>query len=600
MNMKYSKRFILGTLIIILITIIIVVFGIFLILKNNKSSQQIDLNSNVTNQEEEEPRTIELQTPRASVALIKDIRASSELEAQTYQGELRTYDAKNAIDGDITTAWFEGVDGFGKDEYLEIEFAKTVELDSFFIFAGYNADLDRFERNNRLAKILIELDNFETEIELKDVFGPQKIDLQETKLTNKLKIIIKDVYAGIDNDSPISEISFSEVRNLTTAQGQKTICKSEVLGFETEIPGNWHCLLYKSGNLEITNGQLSIFQVPYSSIQYLDNEKQENVGTKILNLDNDKQYTFSFPDDSEKFFNIVSNFTTDYGFSEISNANLLFSESSTGKSQMYTIIDFNVTKLEGFLINELEDILNSIRDIDYQEKNYSAEFFELDKCENQTLTTQNPYQTGLKVYNENIAYPPSNLYLNGTWITKDDPATFNYASGHNFIDASFSKDCKSIFITKQYNFTTGAGFAEEILRYDVSSKNFKTTDFEFVLISNNKEYGIFTKGDYANRSTFWVFEDGSSNQITARQQKLNNTEYANHMIRAYISPLAQAPFISDDGLIFYIGWVEDDNKQNEYLLRYDIKTDKLEILENRVDHSQNQTLEEYLRAKTYI
>ena len=155
------------------------------------------------------------------------------------------YGYNNLFDNDISTAWVEGVDGSGINEYLLIPFYKQDE--SMFSYKkkkniniqlqinnGYCKNESLFYKNNRVKKIKItiydiplnsDLNNmfvdgeptviFEDIIELQDSIEKQEFNFQ-TKLVNYdsycipftlLKMEILEVYKGTDfDDTAISEI----------------------------------------------------------------------------------------------------------------------------------------------------------------------------------------------------------------------------------------------------------------------------------------------------------------------------------------------------------------------------------------------------------
>ena len=61
-----------------------------------------------------------------SVELISDVTASSKLAPMYFRGEERTYDPSHVVDERESTAWVEGAQGDGINEWVKINFSKTV------------------------------------------------------------------------------------------------------------------------------------------------------------------------------------------------------------------------------------------------------------------------------------------------------------------------------------------------------------------------------------------------------------------------------------------------------------------------------------------
>lgn len=166
---------------------------------------------------------VEMKSPKASKNRIESVTASS-----TYKQESYSFEADNAVDNDIKSAWIEGVDGYGKDEWLQINFDKEVSLSEFYIFAGYESQTSDLVRNNRIKNIKITLgDSFEKEFELKDILDAQKINLGEAIISDYLKLSIIEVYEGKDNDTAISDIRFSDAEVISEYVNPEVITTSK-------------------------------------------------------------------------------------------------------------------------------------------------------------------------------------------------------------------------------------------------------------------------------------------------------------------------------------------------------------------------------------
>jgi hypothetical protein len=148
-------------------------------------------------------RQLENVTKVKTYKLVRDITASSTLVDSTGY----VFHPSHVIDGDIRTAWVEGVDGFGLDEWIRLDFFGYETISGIDIWAGYFRDQRRFDINHRLKTAELEFSNgTRLTIHFDDVMEMQTFIFNEIS-TSYLKLIIKDVYQGNrDDDTCISEI----------------------------------------------------------------------------------------------------------------------------------------------------------------------------------------------------------------------------------------------------------------------------------------------------------------------------------------------------------------------------------------------------------
>lgn len=121
-----------------------------------------------------------------------------------------TYLPNNCIDGNLATAWDEGVAGAGIGEWIRFDFDREVELLRVRLAPGYFKSSQSWVRNNRLAIATIFLSDGSSRIwYLDDRMEQQDLGLGGVK-TRWLRITIDKIYPGtVDSeDSPISEITF--------------------------------------------------------------------------------------------------------------------------------------------------------------------------------------------------------------------------------------------------------------------------------------------------------------------------------------------------------------------------------------------------------
>ena len=121
------------------------------------------------------------------------------------------YNAENAFDGKMTTAWCEGAAGAGIGESLQFKFSREVQLNAVTIYGGYFKNREAWSKNNRLAQAELEFSDGTTQI----VSFPNAMEAQsatfENVKTSLVKIKILKVYPGAadSEDTLISEVYFN-------------------------------------------------------------------------------------------------------------------------------------------------------------------------------------------------------------------------------------------------------------------------------------------------------------------------------------------------------------------------------------------------------
>ncbi len=135
------------------------------------------------------------------------------IEATSYL----TDDAANcspasAIDGDIGTAWVEGVDGPGIGESLTLTFDTATTLYDVILLPGYFASSELWEANNRLKRVQITLsDGTSFTEEFEDIKQPMYIDVDGFPRIEWFRLTILEVYPGTRwDDTAISEITLDQ------------------------------------------------------------------------------------------------------------------------------------------------------------------------------------------------------------------------------------------------------------------------------------------------------------------------------------------------------------------------------------------------------
>jgi hypothetical protein len=118
-----------------------------------------------------------------------------------------------AIDGDIGTAWVEGVDGDGVGESLTLELGVPTEVWNVALLPGYCASPEVWRANGRPSRVWIELpDGTALERELEDAPVARVFYLDEARTVDWLRLTLLDVYPGERwEDTAVSELTVNFV-----------------------------------------------------------------------------------------------------------------------------------------------------------------------------------------------------------------------------------------------------------------------------------------------------------------------------------------------------------------------------------------------------
>ena len=137
---------------------------------------------------------------------VENISASSYLEEPQYG---LYHGVSNLMDGDLSTAWVESVDGQGEREAFTLKLNGTYKVSGFTIYAGYQKNKDIYTKNSRPAKMTVMFsDGTRQDVELDDINGPQKITFDTAVNTSSVRLTIQSVYSGTKyQDTAVSEIS---------------------------------------------------------------------------------------------------------------------------------------------------------------------------------------------------------------------------------------------------------------------------------------------------------------------------------------------------------------------------------------------------------
>ena len=119
-----------------------------------------------------------------------------------------THSPERIVDGNLSTAWVEGVTGQGKGEYITFEFNNNYAVNGFVINAGFQQSEELYQKNSRPAQLKVTFaDETSTIYYLEEINGEQDIRLEKPVISNNITFSIMAVYPGTKyEDTVISEI----------------------------------------------------------------------------------------------------------------------------------------------------------------------------------------------------------------------------------------------------------------------------------------------------------------------------------------------------------------------------------------------------------
>ncbi|WP_378174649.1 hypothetical protein [Aquimarina sp. SS2-1] len=206
-------------------------------------------------------------------SLVKNIKASSTLRSRNVSAF--SYHPTNLYDKSIETAWFEGVEGDGIGEYIEMEFFTPIDIATITISNGYGKSESLFDKNGTVEELAIVTEGNRTIIKLEKVSEPQQFDLF-LKNVSKMKFIIRSVYPGTKyKDTGISEISLESELYFRSNAG---IAEKELLDlhkyYRSYSGGDYdnpkHKLIHRLSPDQFENFLNSEFEPPVSNADMAD------------------------------------------------------------------------------------------------------------------------------------------------------------------------------------------------------------------------------------------------------------------------------------------------------------------------------------------
>lgn len=148
---------------------------------------------------------------------IKSVDTTSVLQSQ----EGKTYPGSNLVDGNVETAWAEGVAGVGIGESITLHLKKATEIHEIDLLNGYFASADLYDKNGKVSRVRVDLGNGQVKEEnlfvyvVGDVIEQDlamqmysgSIEWKEPVTTDTITITILDAETGDEyDDTCISEI----------------------------------------------------------------------------------------------------------------------------------------------------------------------------------------------------------------------------------------------------------------------------------------------------------------------------------------------------------------------------------------------------------
>ncbi len=137
------------------------------------------------------------------------LSASSELKPMSKY----SYYVSRLVDGDFSTAWIEGVSGYGAGQTVTFTADRQQLVSGIRIMNGYCRNEDRYYRNSRVKTLRIEIPNDGTssfDIQLKDQYRTwNNIQFDDPIPSDQVTLTILDVYPGTQyEDTGLAEIEF--------------------------------------------------------------------------------------------------------------------------------------------------------------------------------------------------------------------------------------------------------------------------------------------------------------------------------------------------------------------------------------------------------
>lgn len=150
----------------------------------------------------------------------------------------QSYGATNLGDGKASSAWFEGVDGSGLNEWVQADLGADKSVTGFTVWAGWWYTSSQWTHYNRPKALLVEFSDGTTqEFTLQDSYTPQSFDLSAAKKTSSVKFKIKsDFTSDAYQDTAISEI---QIRDNSKSASAAVSSYSASTTFPPDVDGTY-------------------------------------------------------------------------------------------------------------------------------------------------------------------------------------------------------------------------------------------------------------------------------------------------------------------------------------------------------------------------
>lgn len=161
----------------------------------DKLKKDLEQNSNEDSKETEEEKEENVQYNQEQELAFSNITASSQL----YDSTGKSYSPHKVIDHDSSTTWAEGVGGFGRNEWIQLDLGQVKTVKRLGIINGLVNSNNGYYKNNRLKEARLEFsDGGSMVINLSDNnSGEQQINLGENGVrTSFIRLVILDAYKG--------------------------------------------------------------------------------------------------------------------------------------------------------------------------------------------------------------------------------------------------------------------------------------------------------------------------------------------------------------------------------------------------------------------
>lgn len=147
------------------------------------------------------------ETPaKVNMDMITSITASSWKSEPDYD---QYHYPENMLDGDLTTAWCEDVQGDGFGEGITIYFDRKCKITGLYIYAGYHKSMDLFDKNNVPIQIFVRGDDRSEVLTLNADMICQKLNFTTPMYTKHFALEIRKVRKGNKyDDTLITDIKF--------------------------------------------------------------------------------------------------------------------------------------------------------------------------------------------------------------------------------------------------------------------------------------------------------------------------------------------------------------------------------------------------------